>query len=165
MRRWEEEQQRHDDVGHDDGRGLRLVAVEIGLRDEDEGVVLFFFVPQVIEQIRRPRTLLAHPFLLLRETRRTEAWLERCGQAIERFDIAWTREVASRIGAMGYTISKVGRADRFSYTSTTVFYGPGGQAVGLRLARQLGVADAPTPGLTKNQLLVIVGPKTVAAQG
>jgi len=28
-------------------------------------------------------------------------------------DISWTRTVASRVGAMGYTIAKVGRADRF----------------------------------------------------
>ena len=79
-------------------------------------------------------------------------------------DIAWTRQIASRIGAMGYTISKVGRADRFTYKDTTVFYGPGGRAVGLRLARQLGVATQAAPGLGKNALLVIVGPKTVAAQ-
>ena len=41
-------------------------------------------------------------------------------------DISWTRTVASRIGAMGYTIAKVGRADRFDYPSSTVYYGPGG---------------------------------------
>jgi len=80
-------------------------------------------------------------------------------------DIAWTRQVASRIGAMGYTISKVGRADRFSYKQSTVFYGSGGKDVGVRLARQLGVAAQATPGLTAKQLLVIVGPKTVAQQG
>jgi transcriptional regulator with XRE-family HTH domain len=78
-------------------------------------------------------------------------------------DIGWTREVASRIGAMGYTIAHVGRADRFTYTSSTVFYGPGGQGTGARLAHQLDVASAPAPGLGKKQLLVIVGPKTVAA--
>jgi transcriptional regulator with XRE-family HTH domain len=78
-------------------------------------------------------------------------------------DIAWTRELASRIGAMGYTIAHVGPADRFSYTRSAVFYGPGGQDVGLRLARQLGVPAEATPGLKKTQLLVIVGPKTVAA--
>jgi hypothetical protein len=80
-------------------------------------------------------------------------------------DIAWTREVASRIGAMGYTIAHVGRADRFDYPRTSVYYGPGGHDVGLRLARQLGVPLAPatSPGLTARSLLVIVGPKTVAA--
>jgi hypothetical protein len=35
--------------------------------------------------------------------------------------------------------------------------------VGLRLARQLGVPTASSPGLAAKQLLVIVGPKTVAA--
>jgi len=77
-------------------------------------------------------------------------------------DIGWTRELASRIGAMGYTIAHVGRADRFTYAESSVFYGPGGRAVGLRLAHQLGVDAQPTPGLTPRQLLVIAGPKTIA---
>ncbi|HEY6961371.1 MAG TPA: LytR C-terminal domain-containing protein [Gaiellaceae bacterium] len=79
-------------------------------------------------------------------------------------DIGWTREFASRIGAMGYTIAHVGRADRFSYAHSIVYYGPGGRDVGLRLARQLGVADLEqSMSLTAKQLLVIVGPQTVAA--
>ena len=78
-------------------------------------------------------------------------------------DITWTREVASRIGAMGYTIAKVGRADRFDYPSSTVYYGTGGKDVGVRLARQLGVGVQQAPGLADRQLLVIVGPKTVAS--
>ena len=77
-------------------------------------------------------------------------------------DISWTRRLASRIGAMGYTISKVGRADRFDYPSSTVYYGPGGSGVGTRLARQLCVTQQQAPGLKKNELLVIVGPQTVA---
>lgn len=80
-------------------------------------------------------------------------------------DISWTRSVASRIGAMGYTISKVGRADRFTYPQTRVYYGPGGQGVGVRLARQLAVAPEEAPGLTPRQLLVVVGPKTVTGSG
>lgn len=78
-------------------------------------------------------------------------------------DINWTRTVASRIGAMGYTISKVGRADRFTYPASTVYYGPGGQDVGVRLARQLSVTATAAPGLTARQLLVVVGPRTVAS--
>ena len=62
-------------------------------------------------------------------------------------DISWTRNVASRIGAMGYTIAKVGRADRFDYSASTVYYGPGGHDVGLRLARQLSIEAQPAPGL------------------
>jgi hypothetical protein len=77
-------------------------------------------------------------------------------------DIRWTRELASRVGAMGYSIAKVGKADRFDYPQTTVYYGPGGQAVGVRLARQLSVRAEETPGLTPRQLLVIAGPQTVA---
>ncbi|HEV8459994.1 MAG TPA: LytR C-terminal domain-containing protein, partial [Gaiellaceae bacterium] len=77
-------------------------------------------------------------------------------------NIVWTRSLASRIGAMGYTISKVGRADRFDYPSTTVYYGAAGHDVGLRLARQLGAHAQQAPGLAKRQLLVVVGPKTVA---
>jgi Helix-turn-helix domain/LytR cell envelope-related transcriptional attenuator len=75
-------------------------------------------------------------------------------------DINWTRTLASRVGAMGYTVAHVGPADRFNYKSSTVYYGAGGQAVGLRLARQLAVATQQAPGLKANQLLVIAGPKT-----
>jgi Helix-turn-helix domain/LytR cell envelope-related transcriptional attenuator len=75
-------------------------------------------------------------------------------------DINWTRTLASRVGAMGYTVAHVGPADRFNYKSSTVYYGTGGQAVGLRLARQLAVTTQQAPGLKANQLLVIVGPKT-----
>jgi hypothetical protein len=78
-------------------------------------------------------------------------------------DISWTRTVASRVGAMGYTIAKVGRADRFDYPTSTVYYGPGGHDVGLRLARQLAVTAQEAPGLAARDLLVVVGPQTVAA--
>ena len=80
-------------------------------------------------------------------------------------DIRWTRQLASRLGAMGYSITKVGKADRFDYPQTTVYYGPEGQAIGVRLARQLSVRAEETPGLTSRQLLVISGPKTVATAG
>jgi transcriptional regulator with XRE-family HTH domain len=80
-------------------------------------------------------------------------------------DIRWTRQLASRLGAMGYSIAKVGKADRFDYPRTTVYYGPEGEAVGVRLARQLSAQAEEAPGLTPTQLLVIAGPKTVAAAG
>jgi transcriptional regulator with XRE-family HTH domain len=79
--------------------------------------------------------------------------------------IGWTRQVASRVGAMGYSIAHVGKADRFDYRRSVVYYGDGGRAVGLRLARQLGVATEQAPGLRARQLLVVVGPKTVATAG
>lgn len=77
-------------------------------------------------------------------------------------DITWTRTLASRVGAMGYTVAKVGRADRFDYPRSTVYYGPGGNDVGVRLARQLAVTAEEAPGLGVRDLLVIVGPQTVA---
>jgi hypothetical protein len=74
-------------------------------------------------------------------------------------NIVWTRTMASRIGAMGYTIAHVGRADRFDYARSTVYYGAGGRGEGLRLARQLGVAAEQAPALRPSQLLVVVGPR------
>jgi hypothetical protein len=75
-------------------------------------------------------------------------------------DINWTRRVASRIGALAYTVAKVGRADRFDYQDTAVYYEPGGQAIAVRLARQLGVRTRPLPGGSEaSRLLVIVGPQ------
>lgn len=75
-------------------------------------------------------------------------------------DINWTRQVASRIGALAYEIRHVGRADRFDYPQTAVYYERGGRDVAVRLARQLGVATKPLPG-GKNplRLVVVVGPR------
>lgn len=115
--------------------------------------------------------LVVTPNLRLTRTRTVEAvpnanlvppWKLQINVENGNGDIAWTRELASRIGAMGYTIAHVGRADRFTYQQTIVYYGPGGHDVAVRLARQLG--GAPTQmvvSLTPKQLLVIVGPKTV----
>jgi hypothetical protein len=74
-------------------------------------------------------------------------------------DINYTRQVASKIGAFGYTIKKVGRADTFRYTQTAVYFPPSCEALAVRLARQLGVATSPLPGGSGPcQLYVIVGP-------
>jgi transcriptional regulator with XRE-family HTH domain len=74
-------------------------------------------------------------------------------------DINYTRQVASRIGAFGYSIKKVGRADNFTYPQTAVFFPPKCEGVALRLAKQLGVATKPLPGGSGPcQLFVIVGP-------
>src|ERR671925_200640 len=61
-------------------------------------------------------------------------------------DINYTRRVASRVGAFGYGIKKVGRADSFTYPQTAVYFPPGCDALALRLAKQLGVATKPLPG-------------------
>jgi hypothetical protein len=74
-------------------------------------------------------------------------------------DINYTRQVASHVGAFGYTIKKVGRADNFAYPQTAVYFPPRCESVALRLAKQLGVATKPLPGGTGPcQLYVIVGP-------
>jgi hypothetical protein len=74
-------------------------------------------------------------------------------------DINYTRQVASRIGAFGYSIKKVTRADSFTYPQTAVFFPPNCKGVAIQLARQLGVPTKPLPGGTGPcQLYVIVGP-------
>lgn len=75
-------------------------------------------------------------------------------------DITWTRQVASNIQSLAYTVKTVRRADRFDYPSSAVYYSPGGRLVAVRLARQIGVATKPLPGGSDpNRLVVIVGPK------
>lgn len=74
-------------------------------------------------------------------------------------DINYTRRVASRIGAFGYGITKVGRADAFTYPQTAVYFPPTCLGIAVRLAKQLGVPTKPLPGGTGScQLFVIVGP-------
>jgi len=75
-------------------------------------------------------------------------------------DITYARRVASRIGSMGYVIEKVARADRFDYPRTTVYFEPGSDGIGIRLARQLGVVTQTLPpGDHPRTLVVIVGPQ------
>ena len=75
-------------------------------------------------------------------------------------DITWTRQVASRIQSLAYTVKRVRRADRFDYPRTAVYFAPGGHLVAVRLARQLGVVTKPLPGgADPNRLVVIVGPQ------
>jgi transcriptional regulator with XRE-family HTH domain len=75
-------------------------------------------------------------------------------------DIDHTRSVASRVGALAYRLHRVARADRFDYRRTAVYFEPRGQALGVRLARQLGVVALPLPaGANPRRLVVIVGPR------
>ena len=75
-------------------------------------------------------------------------------------DINFTRELASRIGAFGYRIERVGKAGRFGYRQTVVYFEPGGDAFARRLADQLGCGTtAPLPGgKNPRRLVVIAGP-------
>ena len=73
-------------------------------------------------------------------------------------NIGHARAVASTIGAFGYRIQRVRKATSTRYRRTVVYYEPGGDALGARLARQLGVPTAPLPGgRNPRRLVVIVG--------
>jgi LytR cell envelope-related transcriptional attenuator len=75
-------------------------------------------------------------------------------------DINWTRQYATRIGSLGYQVTRVARADRFDYAQTAVYYQPGGRSLAARLSRQLGIVTKPLPGgATPKRLVVIVGPR------
>jgi transcriptional regulator with XRE-family HTH domain len=74
-------------------------------------------------------------------------------------DINYTRRVADHIGSMAYQIKRVARASRFDYPETAVYFPPGGEAIGRRLADQLGVPARPLPaGKNPRRLVVIAGP-------
>ena len=74
-------------------------------------------------------------------------------------DITYTRTVASKIQALSYRVTQVGRASSFNYPQTQVYYPPEGQAIGLRLAQELDVPAQPLPGgIDSRRLVVIVGP-------
>jgi hypothetical protein len=74
-------------------------------------------------------------------------------------DINYTRRVADRIGSMAYQIKRVARANRFDYPETAVYFPPRGEAIGQRLAKQLGVTARPLPaGKNPRRLVVIAGP-------
>jgi transcriptional regulator with XRE-family HTH domain len=75
-------------------------------------------------------------------------------------DITYTRRVADRIGSFAYQIKRVSRAGRFDYPETSVYFPPGGEKIGRRLAEQLGVTARPLPaGKNPRRLVVIVGPR------
>jgi len=75
-------------------------------------------------------------------------------------DIVYTRTVASKIQALSYRVTHVGKATSFNYPQTQVYYPPGGEAIGLHLAKQLDVPAQPLPGGDDpRRLVVIVGPK------
>jgi hypothetical protein len=56
----------------------------------------------------------------------------------------------------------VAKASRFDYPDTAVYFEPGGEAYGRRLAEQLGVEARPLPGGSNpRRLVVIAGPPRV----
>jgi transcriptional regulator with XRE-family HTH domain len=77
-------------------------------------------------------------------------------------DIYYARALASKIGALGYKIERVAKANRFDYRETAVFFEPGGEAYGARLAKQLCVEARPLPGgRNPRRLVVIAGPPRI----
>src|SRR5919197_6220488 len=50
-------------------------------------------------------------------------------------DIYYTRALASKVGALGYKINRVAKANRFDYRSTAVYFEPGGETYGAQLAK------------------------------
>jgi hypothetical protein len=75
-------------------------------------------------------------------------------------DIVYTRSVASRVQALSYRVTHVGRAASFNYLQTVVYYPPGGEPVCTRLAQQLDVPVQPLPGGTDpRRCVVVVGPE------
>jgi len=105
------------------------------------------------------RARAAEAALAAQEARLPPPWEVRVDVFNGNGDINWTRQVATRIGALGYQVTRVARADRFDYVRTAVYYQPRGRALASRLARHLGVDAKPLPGgATPRRLVVIVGP-------
>jgi transcriptional regulator with XRE-family HTH domain len=74
-------------------------------------------------------------------------------------DINYTRTLASRVGALGYRIERVTKANRFDYRETAVYYEPGGDRVCNHLADLLDVPSRPLPGgKNPRRCVVIAGP-------
>jgi hypothetical protein len=66
--------------------------------------------------------------------------------------------VANEVAGLAYRMGEVGNAKRRDYRKTLVYYPPGGEAIGRRLAGELGVGTAALPaGDDPRRLVVIVG--------
>jgi transcriptional regulator with XRE-family HTH domain len=131
----------------------RLVAVA-ALSAAAMALLAFVLVPAV-----RPATPAVDPVVAQAATL-PKPWQVKVEVLNGAGDINWTRQVASRIQSLAYTVKKVRRADRFDYPQSAVYYAPGGRLVAVRLARQLGIVTRPLPGGSDpNRLVVIVGPQ------
>jgi transcriptional regulator with XRE-family HTH domain len=134
--------------------GARLVGVA-ALSAALMALVAFVLVPG----IRGPQGVAVDPVVAQAATL-PKPWKIQVDVLNGAGDINWTRQVASRIQSLAYTVKKVRRADRFDYPQSAVYYAPGGRLIAVRLARQLGMVTRPLPGgANPNRLVVIVGPQ------
>ena len=68
--------------------------------------------------------------------------------------------MANELAGLAYRIGVVKNADRRTYGETRVYYPPGGEEIGQRLAKELGVGTTALPGGDDPlRLVVIVGRK------
>lgn len=117
-------------------------------------IAAFVFVPAVTGSAPKQDPLLVQAAALPKPWEISVDVLNGAG------DINRTRQVASEIQSLAYTIKRVGKADRFDYPQTAVYYEQGGRLIAVRLARQLGVVAQPLPGGSNaKRLVVIVGPQ------
>jgi transcriptional regulator with XRE-family HTH domain len=131
-------------------------AVLAGLAAALTALVAAFVVPGTFED----RARAAQAERLAAEAKLPRAWEIDVDVLNGSGDINYTRRVASRIGALGYHISRVTRATRFDYPETAVYYAAGGEEIAKRLAQDLQVSTRPLPGGTNaRRLVVIVGPR------
>jgi hypothetical protein len=66
--------------------------------------------------------------------------------------------VANEVAGLAYRMGEVANAKRRDYKRTLVYYPPGGETIGRRLASELGVGTAALPsGDDPRRLIVIVG--------
>lgn len=132
----------------------RAAALAAGLAALVALVAAFVLPGREQEQARR-----AQAAQLAADARLPKSWQIDVDVLNGNGNITFTRRTASKIGALGYHIARVRRANRFDYPRTAVYYEQGGYDVADRLARQLGVGTMPLPGGTNpKRLVVIVGP-------
>ncbi len=117
-------------------------------------IAAFVLLPAVTGAAAKPDPVLAQAAALPKPWEISVDVLNGAG------DINWTRQVASEVQSLAYTIKRVSKADRFDYPQTAVYYEQGGRLIAIRLARQLGVVAKPLPGGSNaRRLVVIVGPQ------
>jgi hypothetical protein len=132
-------------------RKNRIIALAVGSAIVVASLIAFA-VPSLLDRSSTPATVAAAKGL-------PAPWKISVDVYNGGGDIRYTRSVADRIGSMAYQIKHVARAERFDYPETAVYFPPGAEQIGQRLAKQLEVPARPLPaGKNTRRLVVIVGP-------